>query len=106
MRKLKLDLEAIEVESFVTGGDAGDGTVKGHDSTTDCSQACSLDCEDSMGETGCGPCLTHALTRCQHATCAQTYCGASCQNASCPTWCPTNDGSPTCWGNTYCGSCF
>ena len=45
MRKIRLDVEALEVETFTTtGAAAGRGTVAGHDSGTNgqlCSGACS-----------------------------------------------------------------
>ena len=63
MKKLALDLEKLEVESFDTESDGADrrGTVRGHLATDSCTQG--LDCiftdwESCYGgcsDSGCGP---------------------------------------------------
>lgn len=83
MRKINLDFGALEVESFATGGADGDGTVLGHDSTTDCGVTDSADVY--CAETGavCQP--THVYS-CQATcpvldTCSYTYCAPTCDHS-------------------------
>jgi hypothetical protein len=98
VKKLTLDLDTLAVESFT----AGEGGVLGRDTTTDCSQACTLpDCQDSAMYTGCSPCAT-AKTDCHQNTCAETCqqtCGSTCPEGSCRFYtdvcvCPT--AAPNC----------
>ncbi|HET7232158.1 MAG TPA: hypothetical protein VFJ16_19280 [Longimicrobium sp.] len=81
MQKVKLDLDTIQVESFVanTGGGAR-GTVRGH--------LCACCC--------CNPCICTCCDTCQ-ATCA-----ASCQ--TCPDSCWGTCVDPTCAGRS-CDIC-
>jgi hypothetical protein len=66
MRKLKLDMNALQVESFdASAGDRRTGTVRGNDGTPACSDGCSFGFET-------GPCFT-----CDY----QDTCGA-CANTS------------------------
>lgn len=65
MRKLKLELEELVVESFITGRHGSSGTVKGHDSTdqTYCG------CETAQTGDGCvdqGANLTFGTIGCQN----------------------------------------
>ena len=83
MRKVRLDLDAIQVDTFeVTEAPAGRGTVRAHVACCVC---------------GCDPCC---CTCC--ATCANT-CPASCQ--TCPDSCWGTCYDPTCGGNS-CDYCF
>jgi hypothetical protein len=94
MRKLKLSLEALQVDSFhATDGASARGTVPGHNWTQYADESCFESCNGSCNNTcpvscygGCGG---------SAATCGAT-CGASCgcsANATecgCETWetCP------------------
>ena len=55
MRKIRLDVEALEVETFTTtGAAAGSGTVQGHDSGATNGQLCSGACSPGgSGGDGC-----------------------------------------------------
>ena len=55
MRKLELRMDALEVESFPTGGARGEaGTVHGHDQTRGgddtCWQTCGVTCPATCGD--------------------------------------------------------
>jgi len=84
MQKLKLDLEMLEVESFVPG-DAGErrGTVRGKSmyySDTEC----------ATYRESCTDCLTYAQQECyeQHGTfSAPSNCASNC-NSGCDSNCP------------------
>jgi hypothetical protein len=57
MRKLKLDVESLAVQTFETASDAGSrGTVQAHDSvgTTGGPWFCPADCGDSQVKPSCG----------------------------------------------------
>jgi hypothetical protein len=88
MRKLALDPDALEVQSFSTeAAEARGGTVRGLDSATVDQDTCNI-----PGNT-CAPGCTDVDT-CPQVTCAQS-CGGSC--ASCPVscnpaQCPSADG--------------
>lgn len=88
MRKFKLDLDALEVQSFTTGDASGAGTVHGHMS------------EDS----GCGPCDGGISARDRNSGCAQT-CAITC-GASCAAHCTTFNGFPPNCVTVQAGSCF
>jgi hypothetical protein len=49
MKKLHLDLDGLEVESFEAGKSTGEGTVRGHASTCSCQPTCGV---ASRGEEG------------------------------------------------------
>jgi hypothetical protein len=86
MKKVKLDLDAIQVDTFeVTQTPSGRGTVQGH--------VCCACC-------GCDPCC---CTCCD--TCAAT-CAASCQSCqTCLDSCWGTCVDPTCAGRS-CDICF
>jgi hypothetical protein len=59
MAKKRLDLDSIEVESFMTAsaGTSGAGTVFGHANTYDaesCNEACGSAIDACSGDSGCG----------------------------------------------------
>lgn len=74
MRKLKLEIDELRVESFDAGGGDGRGTVAGHNPTADSCEPCEVLPEDSINY-----CATMG------ATCAATQCG-SCYTCSCGCW--------------------
>jgi hypothetical protein len=100
---MRLELGDLKVESFVAGrGEPREGTVRGHDSTTDCTvtesgdaycaentQFCPMTgycshpeqntCWDGCAITNYGPRDT-----CDHSTCGMTACGGpSCDITAC-----------------------
>jgi hypothetical protein len=53
MKKLRLDLDHLAVESFTTAGGADPrGTIAAHEATPECTVAASCIC--SLGNTACG----------------------------------------------------
>jgi hypothetical protein len=75
MKKLKLELDALTVESFEAGNGSGRGTVRGNNVTYDSCDPCyPIEPEDSINY--CGPAPTAAGT-----------CGGTCQGTcSCGCW--------------------
>ena len=52
MRKIRLDVEALKIDTFTTtGAEAGRGTVAGHDSGGTNGQLCSGACSPGSGST-------------------------------------------------------
>lgn len=92
MRKLRLDVETLVVESFEAGVGRGVGTVRAHDDTFEviddtmncqntefsCSD-CATDCYDGTCTTGGGP------TALVQNSCAGLTCGFSCAPGCRPT---------------------
>jgi len=66
-KKMKLSIEALEVDSFQAGGGSGGGTVQGHQETNTC----------SYGPTYYYTCQNCEQTAGFEATCGgvNTYCG-------------------------------
>ena len=102
MRKLRLDLDELQVESFATQAGAGaSGTVAGHadligagneiDVTVKPVTNDAVACMESWINT----CVTAKLSECPGETCNQVTCGASCQ-VTCET----------CWGPTCASDCL
>ena len=103
MKKMRLELERLEVESFVTGTEGGKGTVRGHESTEGTYCTCETAPSDAAcvetGEGGysCGgtyPCWTY------QNTCFNTACqtcgrigGVGCNNTAYP--CQSYNACPT-----------
>lgn len=83
MRKLRLDLEAISVESFAPDARHGTkpGTVDGHAKAT---YAC------TAGWDGC-PAETVDQWTCVYAMCLETYAGWSCDFSTCINFPPCRD---------------
>ncbi|HEU0016275.1 MAG TPA: hypothetical protein VFQ45_21530 [Longimicrobium sp.] len=98
MQKLRLDLDALEVESFdtVAGASAARGTVKGHRTETEpidyidtaqftcttCPSAQSCPAVGCGGSAGCVTAYTDCgQDTCGNYTCGWTYCVNSCN------WC-------------------
>lgn len=93
MKKMKLDLDALAVESFDTapGTGAGHGTIRGHDSAPTEPEE-----PDTIAATcDCPPPGTNQ-TACGQFTC-QWSCDAGCSNVTC--------GGSTCWA-TCPDSCY
>jgi len=106
MRKLKLDLDLLAVESFDTllPGDAGRGTVEAFSF-----QCLSFNCLPTHGPTCAASCASCEFTcetcRSCDATCADSCnctaycsgytCGGSCSGPTCDT-CATNCGQLSC----------
>ena len=90
MRKLRLDPEALQVESFVSEhGRSGPGTVYGHYSYPD----------GCLPPSGSDP----EQETCGYNTCAGITCQQSCNGYTCTCQCP-GGGSVGCESNgpTYC----
>ena len=85
-KKLKLELDALTVESFRTADEeaAGPGTVRGHDAPPTRRDTCADTCELTCGD----GCVFSGYGSCQPATCAD------CTVAW--TICPTGDGAICC----------
>lgn len=105
MRKLRMDVDALKVESFVTGGEDSNGrTVKGHDSTTDCGATDSGDAYCAENTQFC-PANTDKYTcaaGCEatwppQATCNTQADSCPCTRATYCTACPNNTCYNTCW---------
>lgn len=84
MRKIRLDVDALEVESFEVGGIDGAGTVRGH--ASDDGTCASMDLYAPEGCAGGGntqvPCGGGATCSCQPQTCNGTCfhtCKFSCE---------------------------
>ena len=92
MKKMRLDIEQLAVESFGTAGPARPrGTVRGHVPETQlyptcyltecgqntCAETCGNSCHGTCGEATCGE------ATCGGATCIT--CEWTCQNCGC-TW--------------------
>ena len=101
MKKIRLDLDMLSVESFRTTGDGSDarGTVNAHIPPFTEGRECesidycpSADCPGTAA-TECGTCATGCGT-CYDATCGATYCG------TCETQCGTCD--PYCCCSCSC----
>ena len=115
MRKLKLSLDALQVESFhATGPAAPRGTVPGHEWTEYADESCFGTCDtnctrDASCVGGCGSGAVSCNGTC-YASCNGT-CGASC-GASCGATCTCPPGTDytacgcatweTCPGATIC----
>jgi hypothetical protein len=93
MKKLMLDLEALDVESFTTSPSefASTGTVQGHLSfqctvycNTDgwtCNGSCEATCEPQVS---CTTCQSHNCVGTDY-TCYDNTCNATCQATVCPS---------------------
>ena len=93
MKKLRLDLDAIRVDTFsTTRAEEGRGTVKGHVCCCGCCPCCCTGGNSCAGT--CGTCLTACGT-------CQTDCG------TCATACGTCESCGTCPGQWSCDySCY
>jgi hypothetical protein len=102
MKKIRLDLDTLSVDSFNTTTTPEErGTVQGHippdtywrycsDGIT-CVDSCEYEsCNGTCAATDCGTCAATQCGTCNDPSCCPTYCG-TCYDASC--------------GNTYCGTC-
>jgi hypothetical protein len=102
MRKIRLQLESLTVESFDTSAvKAPGGTVLAYDRT----EACTNTCGDSCINSACTcPQFGTCLASC-NGTCVQS-CNGSCFGNTCPASCVDTCG--TCGANTCeptCGDC-
>ena len=101
MRKLKLSLDALEVDSFhAVGAGDGRGTVVGHTGTQYYDESCFGTCVGMCTRDGtCGEFTCAASCNCGSQTCTCPPGGGSnmdtCENAGCATW-------ETCPGATIC----
>lgn len=103
MRKMKLELEALEVESFTTGSGNGVGTVRGHDSTDQTYCGCQTEqtgdycvatdadgtkvimCQPTVAGTCHGPTCDYGT--CNDPTCKGDTCGSTCEHTFCDMPC-------------------
>lgn len=101
MKKMKLDFDALTVETFETGEDAAkrEGTVKAHAETLDGSPTCNggNTCWDSCdGVCGSYFCVPTEGNSCQQVTCIWS-CSTCNQSCSCVPGCPaTSPGGTGC----------
>ena len=105
MRKVRLDIDALEVESFATGTAAQGGTVLGAETgMTYCyNETCNFCVETGTTQPGGWDDATRAKyctnggscigNTCRDRTCGGGTCvGATCQSPSCGwSWCDTCD---------------
>jgi hypothetical protein len=95
MKKLKLSLDALEVQSFTTAANARSrGTVHGEQECTcdtctypNC-ETCNATCPDTCGNSCAGTCYscdTYCKTMEHYATCDYVSCAPSCETMNC--WC-------------------
>lgn len=95
MRKLRLELEALTVDSFdTTAVEVPKGTVLAQEGT----RGCSISCVDSCLQTQC---TCAGINTCQQS-CNGTCVGYSCQGPTCVGTCATC-GANTC--EPTCGNC-
>lgn len=84
MRKLRLEMDELSVESFELANESTEtGTVRGEQQTYTCQpETCLYDtCVDVH-------CPTHRESEAYYPTCNQTYQGDTCDNFTClPTGC-------------------
>ncbi|HEU0052026.1 MAG TPA: hypothetical protein VFQ39_02570 [Longimicrobium sp.] len=93
MKKLRLDMEDLRVESFQTAGGAGlsRGTVRGHATLRHCTEFVDCTIDFGCGTVGCGTGAASCNGTCDAscngscASCVAT-CGASC-NGTCDATC-------------------
>lgn len=78
MRKIRLEVEALEVESFATAGDGAEarGTVRGN--SGDSVQLC-----PKSWDTGCDS-LSYVECECVDSEPGQFSCGYYCETRDCP----------------------
>ena len=103
MKKIRLDLDMLSVETFSTTGATAEarGTVNAHrpiytqglecESIEICTR---YDCPPETAATDCGTCAATGCGTCYDATCGATYCG------TCETQCGTCD--PYCCCSCSC----
>lgn len=107
MRKLRLDLDALDVQSFTANGEAAlDGTVFGRDSAgAECGtapgSACYPYCYPSIDTWHCGNSTNYGCGFTDYITCGDT-CN-TCDNPTCFESCPGS--CLTCFGDTCEGGC-
>jgi hypothetical protein len=98
MRKIRLDLEALEVESFDTGdGQPPRGTVQGLGAT----HTCDLQCNNTPNGTCDGGMTCLLWDTCLESNCGYYSCAYTCPPSAGETCDPScnyclQSGSPTC----------
>lgn len=93
MRKLKLSLDTLQVESFAaTGNEPARGTVPGHAFTEYADESCFESCNGTCPANGCGS----GYASC-YGSCYGT-CGATCYNTC---GCPPNTDYTGCGCETW-----
>jgi hypothetical protein len=109
MRKLKLDIQDLDVESFSVASPAADpGTVQGRAVNQPTSVTC-LDCMDGNTWTCIGPtyCCPATWQQTCNASCFFTECGWYCYTqiaTGCHNTCSTCPGNSTCDHNWTCAA--
>lgn len=105
MKKLRLDLDELSVQSFETGGEGGLGTIQGNDDDSTEATVCAYDTCECAGQSGYDYCAESGTVYCKK-TVAGTCHGSTCDNAR-TCWVNCTNQSP-CTGtgcgteNTYC----
>jgi hypothetical protein len=123
VRKIKLNLDELKVESFVTTppGEGGRGTVEAHTEANptciyNCTQQSYCTCSPGYGltcHTDCGSCEPYTcvhscndFTNC--GTCYDPTCGAGCTSPSDPPECesdPNYTCATPCYPSSQGGAC-
>jgi hypothetical protein len=98
MKKIRLELDTLAIESFETTGPVeARGTVQGHippysyqiycsdGNTCVIGNSCFESCGATCDATACGTCATNC------GTCQATQCGTCYDASCCPTYCGTCD---------------
>ena len=92
MKKLKLELDDIRVDSFELGKEGGRGTVRANCACCNCCPCCCTcccTCDPSCGGTCYDSCGGTCDVSCGTA-------GGECVNTAHPDACPTRQGYPGC----------
>lgn len=97
MKKMRLNLDGLEVESFVTGTGTHGGTVLAKEEGSSEQGGCGT---DGIGTQYCPPAPTaHTCTYAPENTCQ------TCEVGTCDFTCRSCPGQATC-GGASCASCF
>ena len=109
MRKLRLELESLAVESFATGAGNGKGTVRGHETEGEtaliagsCVNTCQVFCAASnqSADTHCGGAYTAQAGCTANTNCGQNTC--YCQGTA-YSYCNQNTCLGSCDPLLFCG---
>lgn len=108
MRKMRMEVEALDVQSFEMGGTPGAGTVRGHvddgSFVNTCVQSCGPFCTNgTFDPNGCGGGTAGGNSCAYNCTVGYTNCGQITCGSTCAWSCGTNCPPPR---STYEGSCM
>ena len=91
MKKLKLQLEDLEVDGFsTTPAEPERGTVNGHSHFTWCTCPGGFTCDATCPNTCAATCPNTCPQTCDDFTCAYESCGGTCFQSRCVDTCLCN----------------